>query len=44
MDVHELLNKYDKYEEYVKKKEQEIVEGLKDAAAKYAATISTYRQ
>ena len=44
IDIYELLNRYDKYEEYVKKKEQEIVEGLKDAAAKYAATISTYRQ
>lgn len=39
-----LLENYEGYQEYIRNKEKDIVEGLEDAAAKYAATISVFRQ
>lgn len=42
--VQALLDDYENYQLYIKKKEQDITESLEDAAAKYVATISTFKQ
>lgn len=42
--IREFLAKYEKYKEYVRQQAETIEENLQDAAAKYVATISTYKQ
>lgn len=43
-DIKLILEDYEGYQEYIRNKEKGLVEGLEDAAAKYAATMSVFRQ